>query len=65
MPLAHRGSRQPAWQGLSIVVFLADEGQGFVGMSGVSAEGGGFVLDGVAIQEVEGEVAQGGEDDGG
>lgn len=33
-------------------------------MGGVSAEGGGLVLDGVSIQEVEGEVAQGRQDHG-
>ena len=51
-------------QGLSIVVFAADKGQGFVRSGGVSAEGGGFVLDSVPIEEIERKVAQGGQDDG-
>ena len=44
-------------QGLSKVVFASDKGQGFVRSGGVSAEGGGFVLDGVSIEEIESEVA--------
>lgn len=34
-------------------------------MGGVSAEGGGFVLDGVPIEEIESKVAQGGKNHGG
>ncbi len=33
-------------------------------MGGVSAEGGSFVLDGVLIEEIESEVAQGGQNEG-
>ncbi len=53
MPLRFDGSDQ----GLSKVVFASDKGQGFVRSGGVSAEGGGFVLDGVSIEEIESEVA--------
>ena len=55
---------EPKAQGLSIVIFASDQGRGLVGSGCVSAEGGGFVLDGVAVEQMEGKVSQGGREEG-